>query len=294
MESNMSGISVITPLYCGNKYLSGLHRMINNNVESLRKSNINIPVQFIVVNDSPWEKINEKAQYSSFEYNVVKYPENKGIHGARVSGLSKATGEYILFLDQDDEITDDCLLHHYLNIGDSDIDVGNAWIEQPNSKKKLLYNNNFQFKKVTMIKVYAKSYNQIVSPGQCLIKKTSIPEEWKHFKIKTNGSDDLMLWIILLDRNAKFSISKKPLYIHKYTGNNLSQDSLKMDVSSIEASNYLRKINGMDASVIRSIKKSRTFNLLWSKSTGIEKVILIIKNIDNIISRAIWKLRSLI
>lgn len=290
----MSGISIITPYYCGEKYLSGLQRMVNNNVECLRNNKMDLPVQFIVVNDSPWEEIEEKPIYSSFEYTIVRYPENKGIHGARVAGLKKAKGDYILFLDQDDEITDNCLFHHFLNIGVADVDVGNAWIEQSDSKKTLLYNNSFQFKKISMLSVYAKSHNQIVSPGQCLIKAASIPDEWKKFQIQKNGSDDLMLWIIMLSRNAKFSIEKEPLYIHKYTGINLSQDSLKIGQSSIEACDYLSLIEGINEAVIEDIRKSRTFDTLWNNTRGIYKAVLLIKNADGIIVRAIWKLKSMI
>lgn len=43
----------------------------------------------------------------------------------------------------------------------------------------------------------------ITSPGHCLIRKTSIPQLWKENILKNNGSDDLLLWLLMLEENKK-------------------------------------------------------------------------------------------
>ena len=52
---------------------------------------------------------------------------------------------------------------------------------------------------------YLKSHNIIKSPGQCLIKRQCIPVEWQRYIMKTNGADDLFLWILLLEKSYKFA-----------------------------------------------------------------------------------------
>jgi len=288
----MSGISIITPFYCGEKYLPNLQRMVDGNVKKLRENKIDIFVQFIVVNDSPWVSINSKSSYGSFEYTVVNYANNKGIHGARVAGLAEAKGDYVLFLDQDDEVLDECLLEHYLNIGDGDVDVGNAWIEQPGGERKLLYRKKFQYQKITMLETYTKSHNQIVSPGQCLIRKLAIPEEWKQYETKKNGSDDLLLWVLMLSDGKQFRIYTRALYTHKYTGENLSQSESKMNHSSLEVADILESIGRVDEKIIISIRKSREFEIHWSKSNRLQRCQLILKNLDDLFLRFYWKVKS--
>lgn len=135
----MLKISVITPYYYGEKYISNLQQMINRNVEILREYGDAVAVEFIIVNDSPVDEVAERNIYTSYSFKIIRYPQNKGIHGARISGLLEAKGDYILFLDQDDEISDDYLLQQYLQLGQNDVVVANAWIEQSDYTKQVLY-----------------------------------------------------------------------------------------------------------------------------------------------------------
>lgn len=40
-----------------------------------------------------------------FSIKLIQHPYNKGLSAARNSGVKEATGEYIFFLDSDDELT---------------------------------------------------------------------------------------------------------------------------------------------------------------------------------------------
>ena len=111
-------VSIITPLYKGTDYIPGLMAMIRKNAELLpaAQKGKNVPkakLEFILVNDSPADGSLEEEELirnyvpdQAFELTAVNHTENQGIHAARLTGLSKAQGEYILFLDQDDAISD--------------------------------------------------------------------------------------------------------------------------------------------------------------------------------------------
>lgn len=58
---------------------------------------------------------------------IYKHHKNRGLSAARNTGLSKAKGEYIYFMDSDDEITENCIELHYNEIKkkQSDFTVAN-------------------------------------------------------------------------------------------------------------------------------------------------------------------------
>ena len=108
-------VSIITPLYKGTDYIPGLMAMIRKNADLLptaqKGKNVSkAKLEFILVNDSPADGSLEEEELirnyvpdQAFELTAVNHTENQGIHAARLTGLSKAQGEYILFLDQDEK-----------------------------------------------------------------------------------------------------------------------------------------------------------------------------------------------
>lgn len=288
----MQSISVITPLYHGQQYVEHLVEIVAHNVSCIKEHGIDCQVEFILVNDSPDTAVLLPKSHQDFTYALINHEKNQGIHEARVTGLRHAGGEFILFLDQDDEIADDCLYQQLSKIHSADMIVANAWIEQADRSRKLLYPNTYSYRKITNLQAYAKSHNQIVSPGQCLIRRDAIPREWLSFIIGRNGSDDLFLWILMLSKGSCIAINDQPLYTHRNTGVNLSVDEDKMDASSLEILEYLEQISYVSAKTISDIRRSRTFGKQWRRSNGVGKLGLIVSNVDQLIPRAWWKLRS--
>lgn len=67
--------------------------------------------ELILVDDkSPLQSVRDNAlKLSDSRVKTVLLERNQGISGATNRGLAEATGDYIVFLDHDDELTDDCL-----------------------------------------------------------------------------------------------------------------------------------------------------------------------------------------
>lgn len=231
-------ISIIVPFYNGNKYIENIIEMVSNNVYRLSPS---VKVELLIVNDSPWVEVEVNVEPKNFELHVLNYPDNVGIQGARVRGLENAKGTFILMLDQDDIIANDFLVKTYGLSQESDVIVADGWRRLPNGDKPI-YNSKKKQKKVTSLFHYVYIENRILSPGHCLIRKSAIPSEWLEKKLKKNGADDLVLWILMLCRKSRFSIVTEKLYNHIDTGENVSGDDMKMAESTFEACRVLREI----------------------------------------------------
>ena len=98
-------ISVIIPIYKGNSYISQLVYMLEENWKSVNKIEP-ISIEMVLVNDFPDEKLEIKEQLiKNISWIEITNKQNCGIHFSRVQGLLYSSGDYVLFLDQDDKIS---------------------------------------------------------------------------------------------------------------------------------------------------------------------------------------------
>ena len=235
----MEKISVIVPLYKGKKYISNILKQINNNYEKVKQI---LEIEVIFVNDYPEEKI-VLSEYDEIIDNNIKLlllenQYNMGIHQTRVNGLMNSSGNIIYFLDQDDYISDNFFLSQYTKLKNNDVIVCNGFQKRA-EKKELIYTSNYHINRVKKLNTY-KMWNEIVSPGQCLIRRKSIPKYWIENIVSNNGSDDYFLWVLLLADKCKFAINNETLYTHCLTENNFSSNYDKMINSNKEVCEYLK------------------------------------------------------
>ena len=237
-ELNVMGkdkkISVITPVYYGKKYLKGLIRQMEVCQEKLMEP---WKMEFLIINDAPDDPIAEEIHKSeTVEIRIFNSAINKGIHGARVFGLSCAVGAYILFLDQDDRILPDYMQSQIQVIGDADAVVCRCIHE-----KKPLYQRDLPFESVVTKEYMMTKGCPIISPGQVLLKRTSIPKVWERNRMHCNGSDDYLLWLCMAAQNRTFALNQKILFEHVVDENNLSLDFGRMRESEKEMYGILAK-----------------------------------------------------
>lgn len=104
----MIEVSVIIPIYNGEEYIEDLYERLKN------QSYSNFEVLFVDdgSKDSSFQILNSIIQD---ERMSVLHKENGGICSARNLGLRNSTGEYIVFLDQDDKF-DNQLIEDYFRV----------------------------------------------------------------------------------------------------------------------------------------------------------------------------------
>lgn len=274
-------VSVIIPIYKGNGYINGLVRMISRNMDYIRGNGDRIDIELVLVNDFPDIPLEAEELEKCYDFNIsiVDNSKNQGIHQTRVNGLKIASGEYILMLDQDDVIQDNCISSQCAAIGVADIVVGNGY-KMINGKKKLIYKTDKKHNLCKDEKIYLLAANQIVSPGQCLIRKEAIPKDWYEFIVDDNGGDDFYLWLLMFENNCKFAINRDCVYTHIDTGINLSLDLEKMYRSSDNVIELCRKSGAVDSKTVCTYERRIRYLREMQSGSLIKKIVACIRNID--------------
>ena len=110
-------VSIILPVYNVEKYLEEC-------IESAINQTLN-DIEIIAVNDGSTDSSIDILKKYEEKYNFVKVitQENKGLSGARNTGLREAKGEYVYFLDSDDYIELNAMEYCYNLAVDNKLDI---------------------------------------------------------------------------------------------------------------------------------------------------------------------------
>lgn len=229
----MYTISVIVPIFHGKQYMDGLVRQVEECREKISNED---QVELIFVNDDPNETI--LAEFSSQSIGITILPTdcNRGIHGARVRGLERSQGKYVLFLDQDDQIHPDYFMSQLSCIADHD-----GAVCQVIHEKKMFYNSVTPFQRMMNKEYMFANGSPIISPGQVLLCKEAIPAVWKTQIVKHNGADDFLLWLCMLAEGKTFALNNQVLFEHVVKYDNASLNSYNMMCSEEEVIHILQE-----------------------------------------------------
>lgn len=307
-------ISIITAFYKGHQYLENYIKMMLSNVRRIDERD---SLEVVIVNDSPEEKllvddileyINISCDITSIsveenivivlcngkhlEIKIVTNKTNEGIHQTRINGLKISTGKYVMFLDQDDEISKNAMKTFFDNVNDTyEVIVANASLEQI-SGTKTWYRSDYHKRQIGSFECYCNVGTQIISPGQCVIYKDSIPKEWINNICKKNGADDYFLWLLLLSLGVKFNYIDDVLYVHKYTGSNLSSDTKITDESSFEFFGFLENVDYFPTKKLNRLRRMTEYKANFRESGKVGKICHSIKNFDIFVSNVNYKIKT--
>ena len=241
-------VTVIVPLYKGNKYISSVIDQIESSAKAFGGR-----IQLVFSNDYPDESIPDNLHSDLIDITCLQTDNNCGIQGARVKGLKAAQGDYIHFLDQDDEIEPEYYQRQMERIGDADAVVCNCTWDgeqfydtprRPSLSKCLTleYNIDDDFGFV---------------PGQVILRKESIPEYWINNWMNWNCCDDYLLWLLLFSKGKRIVANDSILYHHIYTGFNQGTNLYAWYRSTFEMLDIIRKERLFDEEIIDRFENAR-------------------------------------
>lgn len=100
-------VSIIIPIYNVQDYINDcLYSVYTQTYSEIEVILVNdcTPDNSMSIAHSNIEKLKKR-----FNVKIIDHKSNKGLSAARNSGVKEATGEWVYFLDSDDEITPDCI-----------------------------------------------------------------------------------------------------------------------------------------------------------------------------------------
>ena len=276
MNSQETDVSIITPVYKGKKYLKNLLTIIEKATSKVSEHQI----EWLLVNDFPEEKLElPTTSLKNLRIKLINNDVNLGIQKARISGIKKCTGKYILLLDQDDRINESALKVHLNNIKNSDVSVTNGYVEDEAKTLRKIFSTKSQLRCTKNINYYFYVGDIIVSPGMVMIKKKAIPKLWMECTLTINGADDWLLWTLLLANKKKFATSYTPTYVHIDTGLNTSKNKSMMWKSTMEALKIFENNNSNYKKICRVFER-RIKMIVDFQLKNKNKAILYLKNPD--------------
>ncbi len=272
-------ISVIIPLYKGQKYCGRLLDMIEDNClySDLYQR---CTTEVIFVNDYPEEEILIEEKQRSFTYRLIVQNKNRGIHSSRVKGIQVSGGTYIIMLDQDDVVTENWLYSQWdkITTENGEYCVCNGWL----SRFRTLWDRDVFKDRVNNLRYYMTVGNAITSPGQVIIKKLAIPQEWLEHIQRYNGADDFLLWVMVLAQGKHFLVNEQYLFYHTPERTKDSVSGRQMAYSVQEAVEILEDSGILDSKNL-GLLKNWLAGSKWINGIGINDNDLCVN--DNVLAK---------
>jgi|APEBP8051073220_1049391.scaffolds.fasta_scaffold02130_5 Glycosyltransferases involved in cell wall biogenesis len=175
-------ISIIIPVYNGEHFLE---RCLRSVIAQTYKN-----LEIIVVNDGSTDRSAEKInRFVEIDKRIIPiHQQNKGVSAARNAGLKKATGDFIGFVDGDDEVLPDMyefLLNNAINY---DADISHCGFELVKKDSTINFHNTGVMMTHNKFQGVAEILSgQRVEPSPCnklfkkeVIANVSFPEDIKN------------------------------------------------------------------------------------------------------------------
>lgn len=234
-----SKLSVVVPVYNVEKYLAKC-------IRSLLQQFIPID-EIIIVDDGSLDNSGKIADnFAAENHNVIViHQQNMGLSGARNTGIDRAAGEYIGFVDSDDYV-DPCMYSVLLQRAienDADISMCGVWYERETGEgyspfilgKQLVWNKERALVELNSYRYLNMSVWKAVYKRE-LFEKEAYGENKLRFPLGRINEDYYLMHKIIA-RADKVAYTSEPFYHYIQRPNSISRNSTKtINTEQISAS----------------------------------------------------------
>lgn len=230
-------ISVIIPVYNTNIDI------VKRTLDSIAVNNFENKYEVLLIDDGSQQENCKLYKELSKQYKCVKYfyKKNSGVSDTRNYGITKATGEFITFVDSDDEVIFNKISNDVLNLQYDFIIFNFNIIDKDNNKKinyELDLKDTCEIDYYDVLKMFVEN-DKCYSPFAKFFKREFVIKNNIKFDTKMfNGEDALFNLDILLSK-PKIKYYSKEIYNYYYLENNFDK-RLKKDAARV-IDNYMYK-----------------------------------------------------
>ena len=269
-------LSIIIPMYNAEKYITRL--LVSCYQQDLEESLYEV----IGIDDGSIDKSKDIVSEWQHTHNnlVYRYQDNAGQGLARNYGLSIAQGEYVWFVDSDDEIEQNCLGKLVEEAFSKELDMlfcnevlkfEDGRPDQKGDYEGMLYDKICSGEECFRRGFYAYAVSQ------CLIKQKLLKEQQLLFKPKRIG-EDAELCYHLMAYAERVVFIHDTFYIYHVNGNSVTQanmdkpevvrgkllDTISVSESLIALAKKIKKAKPFIASCLKSRAEQIAFGALYS------------------------------
>lgn len=229
-------VSIIVPIYNVEKYLPAcLDSLVG---QTLRE------IEIICVDDgSPDNSVEIVQRYMQQDARIqLIRQENKGLSGARNTGLQYARGKYIQFVDSDDILLPDktekqfallehtkadvCVCHHSMFTDTPD----NVWENELSDATYNLTKEGF---------LYQWGQTFVIAIHSGLFRRDFLSEHSITFNERVRACEDWLFWNNLALHGAKFCELPDKLALYRVHESSMTQDKSHMQSNRVRAYIYM-------------------------------------------------------
>ncbi|MDD5492868.1 MAG: glycosyltransferase family A protein, partial [bacterium] len=229
--NNNPTVSVIIPVFNGAGYIAGAINSVMNQTFTDH--------ELIVVDDGSTDNTKEVLDpwIRSGKLKYI-YQENKGLAGARNTGIKNAHGQYLKFLDCDDELYPRQLerqVEHLRDKPEAVISVTDYDLEFPGKFKKRI---NIGLGQGSQL---ARFIEANPCPPDTILVRRSLVEKNGGFDESLASHEDTDLWLRILTQGGAFARIDHNGCVYRIIGNSLSANSDNMFINYCKVFEKLNK-----------------------------------------------------
>lgn len=228
-------LSIIIPIYNMEQYLPKC-------LQSLERQNFVEEVEIILVDDGSTDNslnICQEAASRERYYRVI-HQENQGVSVARNTGLSKAIGTYIAWVDPDDYITDD-----WYSVIKKELE----------SSPDMIFFDMYMLRDQKLQEVNFEKHSRILSKQE-LFEELAVGNRiqsqlWskiirrkffdRQFSLKLSYCEDFAILHYVCWHVNTCKYIHKPLYVYRQVENSITHEKYKMLDNALTAINLYKK-----------------------------------------------------
>jgi len=287
---NKEKISIIIPIYNVEEYLEKcVDSVLNQTYKNL---------EIILVNDGSKDKsIDICKKYKSQDNRVtVIDKKNDGVWLARYDGITKATGEYISFIDSDDYIEKDYIEKLYSKSKENNYDIVVCGFKRIDDKTKKVYSNEMN-KFGDLIISKDRNVEELISVNTSLwnkLYKKELIDKLPNMKTKPKVLEDMMFLTLIYPYANKIAFIDDLLYNYivreKSAISSIKKDDIALtqqailEIKEYHIKNNISKefMNMFTCMVFLHFGISLMFRLSYDKSINLREELIKIKHFLNL------------
>ncbi|WP_313892561.1 glycosyltransferase [Psychrobacillus sp.] len=232
----MKNISVVVPAYNAEKYISKSIESVLNQTYSVQ--------EIIVIDDCSVDQTCKVVRKLMEKHNLIKLfenEENQGVSSTRNRGINESTGDWILFLDADDECSQELVETYLSKINEVTEDISAIYPAYYQiDENSHVISPVLSGKRLSGVKGFCDILirNPIISPSGVLVKKSRLVE-MTGFNSSIKYDEDVDLWVRLLDKDCSIEYIDRPLsFIRRHANNTTSSMSTSHNAEKLIMDQY--------------------------------------------------------